>query len=174
MDGLTKHDMVLPNCVTTGTKAYYTDKDGKMYLSSAGIKEVTANDLILPVSTVRHVGGDHAYSNSEHWIACACGAKLKHGVHTFDDKGVCAVCGFDKNNAGDGKDKDGGFRFPWWILIIVAAVICVAILVIILLVKKKKNDAPPPATPAPGGPAGSDIISDARENEEDTDSPKKE
>lgn len=161
--------MALPNCVTTGTKAYYTDKDGKMYLSSAGIKEVTANDLILPVSTVRHVGGDQAHSNSEHWIACACGAELKHGVHTFDDKGVCTVCGFNKNNAGD-----SGFRFPWWILIVVAAVICVAIPVIILLVKKKKNDAPPPATPAPGGPAGSDNLSDARENEEDTDDPKKE
>ena len=93
VDGRTKHDMVLPNCVTTGTKAYYTDKDGKMYLSSAGIKEVTANDLILPVSTVRHVGGDQAHSNVEHWIACACGAKLDHGEHTFDDKGVCAVCG---------------------------------------------------------------------------------
>ena len=161
VDGLTKHDMVLPNCVTTGTKAYYTDKDGKMYLSSAGIKEVTADDLILPVSTVRHVGGDHAHSSSEHWIACACGAELKHGVHTFDDKGVCTVCGFAKNGL-------------WWILIVVAAAICIVILVIILFVKKKKNDAPPPATPAPGGPAGSDNLSDARENEEDTDDPKKE
>ena len=161
VDGLTKHDMVLPNCVTTGTKAYYTDKDGKMYLSRAGIKEVTADDLILPVSTVRHVGGDSAHSYSEHWIACACGAELKHGVHTFDDKGVCTVCGFAKNGL-------------WWILIVVAAAICIVILVIILFVKKKKNDAPPPATPAPGGPAGSDNLSDARENEEDTDDPKKE
>ena len=161
VDGLTKHDMVLPNCVTTGTKAYYTDKDGKMYLSRAGIKEVTADDLILPVSTVRHVGGDYAHSSSEHWIACACGAELKHGVHTFDDKGVCTVCGFAKNGL-------------WWILIVVAAAICIMILVIILFVKKKKNDAPPPATPAPGGPAGSDNLSDARENEEDTDDPKKE
>lgn len=134
VDGLTKHDMVLPNCVTTGTKAYYTDKDGKMYLSRAGIKEVTADDLILPVSTVRHV---------------------------FDDKGVCTLCGFAENG-------------PWWILIVVAAAICIVILVIILFVKKKKNDAPPPATPAPGGPAGSDNLSDARENEEDTDDPKKE
>ncbi|MBP3686251.1 MAG: hypothetical protein J6J21_04390, partial [Clostridia bacterium] len=134
VDGLTKHDMVLPNCVTTGTKAYYTDKDGKMYLSRAGIKEVTADDLILPVSTVRHV---------------------------FDDKGVCTLCGFAKNG-------------PWWILIVVAAAICIVILVIILFVKKKKNDAPPPATPTPGGPAGSDNLSDARKNEEDTDDPKKE
>ena len=70
-------------------------------------------------------------------------------------------CGFAKNGL-------------WWILIVVAAAICIVILVIILFVKKKKNDAPPPATPAPGGPAGSDNLSDARENEEDTDDPKKE
>ncbi|MBQ9545082.1 MAG: hypothetical protein IJV00_08140 [Clostridia bacterium] len=153
-----------------------------MYLSSAGIKEVTANDLILPVSTVRHVGGDYAHSSSEHWIVCACGAELYHGEHIFDGKDVCTVCGFVKiapESESEGEEtaaapqiKDA--RFPWWMLIIAAAMICVVILTIILLVRKKKNDAPPPATPAPGGPAGSDNLSDARENEEDTDSPKTE
>ena len=116
---------------------------------------------ILSGLFVRQRGGNQAHSNTEHWIACACGAKLDQGEHTFDDKGVCTVCGFAKNG-------------PWWILIVVAAVICIVILVIILLVKKKKNDASPPAAPAPGGPAGSDNLSGAQKNEEDTDDPKKE
>ena len=189
------HEMVPPTCISTGTKTYYTDKNGKTYLSSAGVKEVGADELIIPVSPDNHVGGDYAHSSSEHWIVCACGAELYHGEHIFDGKDVCTVCGFVKispesesereetdeapqiKNESEGEETDEApqikdARFPWWMLIIAAAVICVVILVIILLVKKKGT--PSHDTADHDGPAGSDGASDAQKNEEDTDSPKTE
>ncbi len=144
---LTKHDAVHANCITPGTKTYYTDKDGKIYLSPVGVIAVSAEDLVMPVSTVNHVGGEYAHTSTEHWIACACGAELRKTEHSFDEKNVCTVCGYESkksgndpaNPSGNGGGKVSGF--PWWIFIIIGVVVAGAAVVVIIIVRKKKETA---------------------------------
>ena len=137
-EGLTAHKMVMPTCVDEGTKAYYTDADGNIYLSRAGFKTVVEADLALPVSTVRHVGGPYGYDDSNHWIDCACGAKLYTAHHVIEDGRICAVCGY----------KVGSF--PWWIFVIVGAAVLSAgatFLILFLIKKKKKEEEQQPSPP---------------------------
>ena len=152
--GLTKHETVLPDCMHEGKKEHYTDKDGRIYLSSAGIKEVTVDELVIPKSTTRHVGGDYAHDETEHWIACACGAELNRKEHSFGENGVCEVCGFRKTEAesvtsgppaerkDEGKNEsknESESRFPWWIIIIVCIALAVIVLTVIIISSGKKK-----------------------------------
>ena len=139
----TKHDAVYSTCVSEGTKPYYTDEKGRIYLSKAGLVEVSADELVTPVSTVRHVGGEYGHSDKEHWIDCACGEKIKIADHRFDDSGKCTVCGCVKGSGGGGPVKPwGSDSFPWWIFVIIAValiVITAALVVMIVVIKREKK-----------------------------------
>ena len=153
---LTKHDMVLPTCMATGTKAYYTDENGKMYLSPAGVVEVASTALVMPKSTVRHVGGPYGHSASEHWIDCACGAKLHTTAHKFDDNKVCKVCGYDANAPEpDEPGKAGNDTFPWWLWLVIGGSVLLiggaVTLIILILSKKKKDEDKPKEEPKQNG-----------------------
>lgn len=135
---LTMHDKKKSDCSNEGVKKYFTDADGKIYLSRAGVKEVASSALSIPKSTKRHVGGDYGCSETQHWIECSCGEKLKTADHEFDGNKVCTVCGYIATSA----------TFPWWVLIVIGAlIVCggTALIVIFILRKKKKEpeDTPP-------------------------------
>ncbi|MBR4767865.1 MAG: hypothetical protein IK088_02695 [Lachnospiraceae bacterium] len=132
---LTEHQAVAATCVATGMKAHYSDASGKLYLSPAGIVAVKTEDITIPKCATAHVGGPYAYSKTEHWIDCACGMKIETADHSFDEKGLCTVCGFQQKS------------FPWWILLVLGGVVLfflsgIVVLIIILIVvnKKKKKE----------------------------------
>ena len=106
-------------------------------------------------------GHEHKYSDKHdagfHWKECECGDMTDKEAHTFDDKGVCTVCGYDKNvSEGDPSGKPGktdpgaGSNVLPIILIVVGsliligAAVCIAVL-IIRLNKAKKNPKTPEA-----------------------------
>lgn len=156
---LTKHDAVHATCISAGKKEYYTDENGKIYLSKAGMIEVTVEDLIVAKSDKNHVGGDIAHSEAQHWIDCACGQQIKKAAHTFGDDLICTFCGYQQPGEANttdtakpaetdgtaepggqaGSDKD---KFPWWIIIIIAVIVMICIILIVILSgkNKKKNE----------------------------------
>ena len=151
---LTPHEKVPATCVSTGTKAYYTDGGGKIYLSKAGMIEVKEEDLIIPIAPDNHVGGEYEHSDAEHWIHCACGAKLDTAEHKFDDKGVCSVCLYKKEAAGsdlttnDGETTDANMSTSssalriFLIILAIFIALCgaAAVVIIIIVLNKKKKE----------------------------------
>ncbi len=162
---LTEHARVAPTCVSTGTKRYYTDENGKIYLSKEGVIEVTAEELVIPIDPAKHVGGDLEHDKTRHWIHCACGEKIMIEDHAFDENQTCTVCGYkvgeeeeqetpevpedsakpaptptpDANTPGT-NDNDKTSPLPWIIAIIVALLLAGAAVVVILIVLKKKKE----------------------------------
>ena len=51
-------------------------------------------------NTVRHNDGEHVYSfysdETKHFEECVCGDTKNEEEHTFDENGICSVCGYDK------------------------------------------------------------------------------
>lgn len=150
---LTKHDIVEPTCIAEGKKAHYTDGDGKIYLSKAGVIVVSAESLVIPKSKVRHVGGEYGHSDTEHWINCACGEKIKTAEHKFDEHDLCTVCGYQKTAASqtgnvttdaevtDNTPEPAPRSNITLIIIIVTVVLLLiaAVIVMIMVMKKKKQ-----------------------------------
>ena len=97
------------------------------------------------------------YSETQHWIACACGEKLQIADHSFDKDKKCTVCGYKEGDPGtvipvtpsDLPDDNPAekSRFPWWmwLIIVVAVVALVVVVIVVCIVKKNKtatNDEP--------------------------------
>ena len=138
---LTEHPMVIPTCMEPGMKKYYTDENGKFYLSKEGLIEVTAEDLVLPIDPDYHVGGEWNHNDTQHWVDCKCGAKIKTADHRYADGNVCTVCGYVNNSI----KPSNANAFPWWILVIVIAAVLVCggavVIVVIVVTRKKKQQA---------------------------------
>ena len=102
------------------------------------------------------------FDENSHWNVCVCGEITDKAAHTFDENGVCTVCGAQKTDipaetettgktpaetdkptesgqsGGDG--KTGKTNLTWlWILIII--VIAGGITAAVLIIKKKKSGA---------------------------------
>jgi len=108
---------------------------------------------VMPKSKVRHVGGEYGHSDTEHWINCACGEKIKTAEHKFDEHDLCTVCGYQKTAASqtgnvttdaevtDNTPEPAPRSNITLIIIIVTIVLLLiaAVIVVIMVMKKKKQ-----------------------------------
>ena len=91
-----------------GNIEYYTcSKCGKLFADEAATKEITQEDIMIPVEA--HVYGDWQFDEENHWKECECGDVADKAEHTFgewtvikdateEEKGtkerVCSVCNY--------------------------------------------------------------------------------
>ena len=138
---LTHVDKVNATCVSTGVKEHYVDSEGKKYLSKTGLVEATDATLMLPIDAENHVSKEYKYSDTQHWIDCACGVQINLGDHQYSEAEKCTVCGYVKGSEipaestpVDSSEVNEDGKNKWLIGLLVGIVIALMIALIVFLV----------------------------------------
>lgn len=141
-------------------KEWTVEKEAEPGLAGLKSRECTECGY-LETEEIAALPGEHVhsftvkYDETNHWNQCACGEITDKEAHSFDEQGVCTVCGFDKSgNTGDPSDKTGetdpetgSNSLPVILivagsLILIAAAVCITVLAVKLKKAKKNSNTP--------------------------------
>lgn len=134
------------NCIMEGLSEHWgCTVCGQCYEDAKGTKVVPESKFYTGKDPNKHVGGPIEHDETNHWVHCACGADIKLEPHTFNEKGGCDYCGYNKltHKPFDPSKKGGNLlKDFWWLwLLILLLLLAVIALIIILSAKKKKQKA---------------------------------
>jgi len=99
IDGMDTVSCDYCNKILSGTVDKATGHQGKIVYANSETHNLECEECHEVLDTMKHSYDSYAYTSTNHYKTCICGARIDVEKHSFEKTGFCSVCGYECKHA---------------------------------------------------------------------------